>query len=92
MCVSLYAGTIVAFAVGSDDVEWVASTLSKLPGKIPQHEVISLPKHTALARLLIDGMPSDPFTIRTLPPTEPNSNRHKIVVEQSRRRCSKAVT
>jgi len=78
-------GTIVSFAVGSEDTEWVASTLSRLPGQILPHEVAGLPKHTAMVRPLLDGMPSDPFTIRMLPPLQPDEIRRNIIVRQSRR-------
>ena len=52
-----------------------------------QNDLTNLPKYTAYARLLIDGLPSKPFSMTTLPPTT-NSNdpdRGDIVRQVSRR-------
>jgi hypothetical protein len=49
-------GSIVAFQVGSDDDDHLARQLSKHPGQIRPQDFTSLPKHTAYARLRIDGM------------------------------------
>jgi hypothetical protein len=62
-------GSIIAFQVGSDDAQKLAEQLGKYPGQIAPENLTGLPKYTAYARLLIDGMPSNPFSIRTLPPT-----------------------
>lgn len=61
-------GSIVAFQVGSDDAEVLARQLAKFPGQITPENLTGLPKYTAYARLLIDGMPSNPFSMQTFPP------------------------
>jgi hypothetical protein len=61
-------GSIVAFQVGSDDAEMIAQQLGKYPGQITPENLSGLPKYAAYARLLIDGMPSNPFSLQTLPP------------------------
>ena len=61
-------GSIVAFQVGSDDAELLAQQLGKYRGQITPENLSGLPNYTAYARLLIDGMPSSPFSLQTLPP------------------------
>lgn len=61
-------GSIVAFQVGSDDASVLAHQLGKFPNQIGPENFTGLPNYTAYARLLIDGLPSNPFSIQTLPP------------------------
>ena len=61
-------GSVVTFQVGSDDAERLAEQLGKYPGQITPENLTGLPKYTACVRLLIDGMPSKPFSMQTLPP------------------------
>ncbi len=61
-------GSIVAFQVGSDDAEELARQLAKNSDDLRPDDLTNLPKYTAYLRLLIDGMPSRPFSIHTLPP------------------------
>jgi hypothetical protein len=85
-------GTFVAFAVGSDDAEWLAATMSKSPGQVSPHDLTNLPKYTACVRLLMDGLPSSPFTIRTEPPPNADGARGEIVRRQSRRQYARHTT
>lgn len=80
-------GSIVAFQVGSDDADVLARQLGRFEGQIlPQH-LSGLPKYTAYARLLIDGMPSHPFSLQTLPPPSAlDPERAEIVRRVVRRR------
>ncbi|MFN0053749.1 MAG: type IV secretory system conjugative DNA transfer family protein [Planctomycetales bacterium] len=58
-------GSIVAFQVGPDDAACLAEQFGG--GLLPE-DFMSLPKYMAYARLLIDGLPSRPFSIETLQP------------------------
>lgn len=84
-------GSIIAFAVGNEDAEWLATAIAKYPGQLTAADMTNLPRYTAYAKLLIDGMPSDPFSIRTLPPTAITEDRLSIVVEQSRRQHARPI-
>jgi hypothetical protein len=84
-------GTFVTFAVGRDDAEWLAGAMSKSQGQLAPHDLTNLPKYTACARLLIDGLPSAPFTIRTLPPPSPSDERREIVRRQSQRQFARSA-
>ena len=81
-------GSIVAFQVGSDDAEVLAQQLGKFPGQITPENLSGLPKYTAYARLLIDGMPSNPFSLQTLPPRSVafDPERAEIIRRVMRRR------
>lgn len=82
-------GSIVAFQVGSDDAEKLALQLGKFPGQIESENLTGLPRYTAYARLLIEGMPSNPFSLRTLPPNdEICEERTEIIRRQMQRRFS----
>jgi hypothetical protein len=82
-------GSLVAFQVGSDDANILAQQLGKYPGQIKPENLTGLPKYTAYARLLIDGMPSNPFSIRTLLPRAPLDNeRAEIIRRQMQRQFS----
>lgn len=83
-------GSIVAFQVGSNDAESLARQLGKFPGQIAPENLTGLPKYTAYSRLLIDGMPSNPFSMETLPPSAAfDPGRAEIVRRVSRRRFGK---
>lgn len=73
-------GSIVAFQVGAHDAEALAAELGKFAGQIAVENLTGLPKYAAYARLLIDGMPSRPFSMRTNPPAKSiDPNRTTIV-------------
>ncbi len=58
-------GTTIAFTLGKDDADLIAG---QFKGMIGTNDLISLPKYTAYTRLMIDGISSDPFSMKTLPP------------------------
>jgi hypothetical protein len=52
------------------------------------NDLISLPKYTSYTRLMIDGISSDPFSMKTLPPYNAEGNVEYIekIRRQSRQR------
>ena len=85
-------GSIIAFQVGSDDAEVLAEQLSKHPGQLKSQDLTNLPKYTAYARLLIDGMPSNPFSMQTLASPIITEDRYAIVADRSRREHARPLT
>jgi hypothetical protein len=78
-------GSLCVMQVGRRDAEQLADELG---GDVQPEDLIAVPKYTAVVRMLIDGEPTRPFTIRTLPPP-PVSPRHATVeklVRASRQR------
>ena len=58
-------GTTIAFTVGKDDADVITG---QFKGMVAVNDLISLPKYTTYTRLMIDGISSDPFSTKTLPP------------------------
>lgn len=79
-------GTLISFRVGSEDALRLAPAFSKFPEQLRAQDLTNLPKYTAYARLLIDGTPSNPFSISTLPPPVGDVDRGQIVRQTSQRR------
>ncbi len=81
-------GSLLTFQVTGDDAEVLSRQLSQYPGQVRPADVANLPKYTAYARLLIDGMPSRPFSLTTLPPPAVGTtgDRASIVRAASHRR------
>lgn len=71
-----------------EDAELLAPAFSKHPGQLTPADLCNLPNYTSYARLLIDGHPSPPFSLRTLPAAESTfgDERSEIVRRTSQRR------
>ena len=76
-------GSMIVFGVGVEDSETLAEQLG---GDLTSKDLMSLPRFQAYARLLIDGIPSRPFSLRTLPPS-PASVQHEQRAISIRRYC-----
>ena len=79
-------GTYLAFQVGPEDAEVVASQLSNAHVPVEPQHVMCLPQYTAYARLLHDGLPSRPFSLQTLKPQPARSRVRSDRVRRSSRR------
>ena len=79
-------GTLIAFRVGLEDAALLAPAFSKFPNQLKPQDLTNLPNYTAYVRLLIDGTPSSPFSMTTLPPPMVDEDRREIVLRTSRRR------
>ena len=78
-------GSMISFQVGSDDAEALAEQLSKHTGQLTPQDLTNLPKYTAYVRLLIDGLPSNPFSMQTVSPPKITDDRLDVVSQRSRR-------
>jgi hypothetical protein len=83
-------GTLISFQVGAQDADTIAQQLG---AEATPQDVMGLPRYQAYVRLLIEGMPSRPFSLRTLPPvrgaTDPQ--RPAIIQRYSRNRYARPV-
>lgn len=85
-------GSIVAFQVGASDAKALADQIGKHAGQIAPENLTGLPKYTAYARLLIDGMPSNPFSMETLAPsTTFDAARAEIVRRVTKRQYANGM-
>jgi hypothetical protein len=82
-------GTLIAFRIGSEDAELLAPAFSKSPGQLKPQDLTNLPNYMAYVRLLVDGIPSNPFSMITLPQPKAADDRHEIVCRTSQRRCGR---
>jgi type IV secretory pathway TraG/TraD family ATPase VirD4 len=72
-------GTFVALRVGIDDATRLAPAFSTYPGQVCPEDLTHLPNFTAVARTLISGEPTPPFTLTAKSPPEINGERAGIV-------------
>ncbi len=81
-------GTLMSFQVGYDDAEAISKQFSEIA--LP-NDLVQLPKYNLYAKLLIDGMPSQPFSAATLSPAEGavEDGRRDKVIRLSRERYAK---
>jgi hypothetical protein len=87
-------GTLLSFRIGLEDADLFAPAMSKHPGQLAPADLCNLPNYTAYVRLLVDGHPSRPFSMRTLPPSPhlADRGREEIVRRTSRHRYASTPT
>jgi hypothetical protein len=83
-------GNLLVFQVGAQDAPTLAEQLGR---PVEPSDLLMLPKYQAYARLLIDGQPSRPFSMRTTAPTQRrlDPRRAEIIRRVSRRRYARPV-
>jgi hypothetical protein len=81
-------GSLQVFQVGASDAERLADQLG---GDLTPGDLMALPKYTAYMRLLIDGMPSRPFSVETIAPAAKRDHcpRSTIIRRTSRHRYAR---
>ena len=67
-------GTLVCFQVGAQDATVLAEQLG---AEVQAADLLRLPRYRAYLRLLIDGQPSRPFSMLTLPPQLVKTDFHR---------------
>lgn len=84
-------GTVLSFQVGFDDAEYISQQYGE---EIMPPDLVSLSKYTAYMRLLVDGMPTNTFSLATLPPPHTIADRERIdkIVKVSRERYSEKIS
>ncbi len=77
-------GTFVAFRAGGEDVEFLEE--KQFSPNITAQDFLNLPNYNIYLRLLIDGVPSRPFSAITLPPfPKPEISYVDEIIEHSRK-------
>ena len=82
-------GTMMTFQVGYDDAEYISKQFSEV---VLPNDLVQLPKHNLYTKLLVDGMPTTPFSAGTMAPISANGaieGRRDKVFKISRERYSK---
>lgn len=73
-------GSMVAFRVGADDSEFLAHQFEPT---FSASDLLNIPNRNAYVRVLANGSPTSPFSIRTLAPHDPDPTRIELMIEQS---------
>jgi len=71
-------GTIICFRVGAEDAEFLEKEF--MPA-LTQEDLVNLPKYHVYLKLMIDGIASEPFSAKGLPPVYSASlgNEEKVI-------------
>ena len=72
-------GTAVVFQVGAKDAEILAEQLG---GGLTAQDLMQLDRYNSYVRLLIDGHPSRPFSLKTLPPPSLQDERRPVNIRR----------
>jgi len=81
-------GTLIVFRVGAADAEALAPEFFPV---FTEEDIVNIPKYEFYIKLMIDGISSDPFSARGLPPLseeEKTGNKEKVI-NVSRERYAK---
>jgi len=78
-------GTIISFTLWHDDATIISNQYKEL---VSTNDLISLPRFTAYSKLMVDGVTSDPFSMKTKPLPSPEESIVLIekIRKQSRQR------
>jgi type IV secretory pathway TraG/TraD family ATPase VirD4 len=68
------AATVIAFRVGAEDAPYLVREFVE---RFEQIDLIQLPNYRIYLKLMIDGMPSMPFSAATLPPMENTKSKDR---------------
>jgi len=81
-------GTIIVFRVGAIDAEELVKEFTPI---FTEEDIVNLPKYEFYLKLMIDGIASDPFSARGLPPLSEEEETHNVekVINVSRERYTK---
>ncbi|MFA5420762.1 MAG: type IV secretion system DNA-binding domain-containing protein [Patescibacteria group bacterium] len=77
-------GTIIVFRVGAADAEELVKEFTPV---FTEEDIVNLPKYEMYLKLMIDGIASDPFSARGMPPLleEEKTNIEDKVIDYSRK-------
>ncbi len=78
-------GTMIVFRVGATDAE---ELVKEFTPTFTEEDLVNLPKYEMYLKLMIDGVASDPFSARGLPPLSNEEKTHNVekVINVSRER------
>ncbi len=76
-------GTIIVFRVGATDAEELVKEFTPV---FTEEDIVNLPKYEMYLKLMIDGIASDPFSAKGLPPLlkEEKTDNEEEVIKYSR--------
>lgn len=72
-------GTITSFRVGTNDAEFLAKYFAPV---FDTHDLQRIPNYNSVTRMLIGGVPTQPFSMATLPPLGKPNPQLAIAIKQ----------
>ena len=72
-------GTIVSFRVGQNDVDMLSKYFQPT---FAAEDLLRVPNHNTIVRTLVNGVPTQPFSMATLPPLGKENPRLAIALKQ----------
>jgi CxxC-x17-CxxC domain-containing protein len=78
-------GTIIVFRVGAADAEELVKEFTPV---FTEEDIVNLPKYEMYLKLMIDGIASDPFSAKGMPPLKPEDKTNNVekVIQYSRQK------
>ena len=73
-------GSIASFRVGSEDAQFLEQQFAPV---FEAKDIMNVPNYNAFVRMLVNGVPSKPFSMATLPPITSDPARVAAVIEES---------
>lgn len=76
-------GSIASFRVGGEDAQFLERQFSPI---FEAKDLMNVPNYNAFIRMLVNGVPTKPFSVATLPPIVSDRGRVEAMIEQSAQR------
>jgi hypothetical protein len=73
-------GSIVSFRVGSEDAQFLEQQFAPV---FSAKDIMNIPNYNAFLRILVNGVPTKPFSMTTMPPITSDPNIVAAMIEQS---------
>jgi hypothetical protein len=79
-------GTLISFRVGAEDAEYLAREFYPV---FSSEDLVKLANHEIYLKLAVDGVASNPFSGRTIPPAAVTTSHRDQVIRHSRERFAR---
>jgi len=73
-------GSMAAFRVGAEDSQFLENQFQPV---FSAHDLMNIPNRNAYVRLLMNGVPAQPFSISTMPPAATDHEKVARLIQQS---------
>jgi len=80
-------GSVAAFRVGTEDAKWLEQQFSPV---FEASDLMNIPNYHAYLRVLANGTPTKPFSVKTMPPREVDRTNVERVLANSYARYARA--
>lgn len=82
-------GSMAVFRVGNEDAQALENQFKPV---FSAHDIMNIPNYNAYMRILANGVPTQPFSVATLPPIASDRNRAALLMQQSLTRYGRPRT